>query len=107
MTTRDILQTPQFYLLWTAYCLGTTAGLMTISQLVPLARNAGLRATAAASAPTVGAFGNAAGRILSGWLSDSLGRLMTLRTMVLISAIAMPVLFAVRDQVALLHLAVG
>jgi len=106
-TTREILRTPQFYLLWAAYCLGTTAGLMTISQLVPLARNAGLGATAAAYALTVGAFGNAGGRILSGWLSDSLGRLATLRTMVLISAIAMPVLFAVRDQVALFYLAVA
>jgi OFA family oxalate/formate antiporter-like MFS transporter len=106
-TTREILRTPQFYLLWAAYCLGTTAGLMTISQLVPLARNAGLGATAAAYALTVGAFGNAGGRILSGWLSDSLGRLATLRTMVLISASAMPVLFAVRDQVALFYLAVA
>ena len=66
-----------------------------------------LGATAAAYALTVGAFGNAGGRILSGWLSDSLGRLATLRTMVLISAIAMPVLFAVRDQVALFYLAVA
>src|SRR5262249_10285326 len=61
--TAEILRTPQFYFLWTAYCLGATAGLMTISQLVLFARSAGLTATAAAFALTVGAFGNAGGRI--------------------------------------------
>lgn len=107
LTTPEVLRTPQFYWLWAAYCLGTTAGLMTISQLVPLARSAGLGATAAAYALTVGAFGNAGGRILSGWLSDSLGRLATLRTMVLVSAIAMPILFAVREQVVPFYVAVA
>lgn len=106
-TTVEVLQTPQFYLLWTAYCLGATAGLMTISQLVLFARSAGLTATAAAFALTVGAFGNAGGRILSGWLSDSLGRLATLRIMVLASAIAMPLLFAVRAQVVLFYVLVA
>jgi OFA family oxalate/formate antiporter-like MFS transporter len=105
-TTIEVLRTPQFYLLWIAYCLGTTAGLMTISQLVPMARSSGLTATAAALALTMGAFGNAGGRILSGWLSDSLGRLTTLRIMVLVSALAMPLLFAVREQVGLFYLLV-
>jgi len=80
---------------------------MTISQLVLFARSAGLTATAAAFALTVGAFGNAGGRILSGWLSDSLGRLTTLRIMVLASAIAMPLLFAVREQLALFYVLVA
>lgn len=105
-TTAEVLRTPQFYLLWIAYCLGTTAGLMTISQLVPMARNSGLSAPAAALALTMGAFGNAGGRILSGWLSDSLGRLTTLRVMVLVSAMAMPLLFAVREEVTLFYLLV-
>jgi OFA family oxalate/formate antiporter-like MFS transporter len=106
-TTAEVLRTQQFYLLWVAYCLGAAAGLMTISQLVLFARSAGLTATAAAFALTVGAVGNAGGRILSGWLSDSLGRLATLRTMVLASAIAMPLLFAVREQIALFYLLVA
>ena len=97
--TADMLSTPTFYCLWVGFCLGTTAGLMTISQLVPFARNAGMTATVATLAITVGAFGNAGGRILSGWMSDTLGRLPTLRAMILVSAIAMPVLFFVREQV--------
>jgi MFS transporter, OFA family, oxalate/formate antiporter len=97
--TAEMLATPTFYALWLAYCLGTTAGQMTISQLVPFARNAGLTAAIATFAVTVGAFGNAGGRILSGWMSDTLGRLTTLKTMVLISAVTMPALFLYRQQI--------
>jgi OFA family oxalate/formate antiporter-like MFS transporter len=101
--TGEMLRTPTFYALWVAYCLGTTAGLMTISQLVPFARSAGLSAAAATLVITIGAFGNAGGRILSGWLSDTLGRLTTLRTMVLLSAITMPTWFALREQTTLFY----
>jgi OFA family oxalate/formate antiporter-like MFS transporter len=101
--TSEMLKTPTFYALWIAYCLGTTAGLMTISQLVPFARSAGLSAAAATLVITIGAFGNAGGRILSGWLSDTLGRLTTLRTMVLLSAITMPTWFALREQTVLFY----
>jgi OFA family oxalate/formate antiporter-like MFS transporter len=105
-TTAEMLRTPTFYALWVAYCLGATAGLMTISQLVPFAREAGLSAAAATFAITIGAFGNAGGRILSGWLSDALGRLTTLRVMVLLSAVAMPTLYAWRTEFALFYLLV-
>lgn len=98
-TTREMLATPTFYLMWLAYCLGTTAGQMTISQLIPFARSAGLAATLASYAIIVGAFGNAGGRILSGWMSDTFGRLQTLKTMIFVSAIAMPALFLWREQI--------
>ena len=76
-----MLRTPQFYGLWIAYALGATAGQMTISQLVPFARSAGLGAAVATLALPVTAAGNAGGRILSGWLSDALGHVTTLRVM--------------------------
>jgi OFA family oxalate/formate antiporter-like MFS transporter len=98
-TTREMLATPTFYALWVAYCLGTTAGQMTISQLSPFARSAGIIAPIAIFVIT--AIGNAGGRILSGWLSDTLGRLQTLKTMVFVSAIAMPALFIWREQMLL------
>jgi OFA family oxalate/formate antiporter-like MFS transporter len=103
-TPTEMLRTPTFYSLWIGYCLGTTAGLMVISQLVPFARAAGLTAAGATFAITFGAFGNASGRILSGWLSDTLGRVTTLRAMVLLSAAAMPVWFSVRQDVLLFYL---
>jgi OFA family oxalate/formate antiporter-like MFS transporter len=98
-TTREMLATPGFYFLWLAYCLGTTAGQMTISQLVPFATAAGLGASVATASLVVSSVGNAGGRILSGWMSDTLGRLRTLKTMVLLSAAAMPALFLLREQV--------
>ena len=106
-STSDMLRTPTFYALWVAYCLGATAGLMIISQLVPFARAAGFGAAAATFAITVGAVGNAGGRILSGWLSDTLGRLPTLRAMVLASAVVMPALFVWRQQAVLFFVLVA
>ena len=70
---------PMFYALWLAYALGTTAGTMVISQLVPFARASGFSAASAAFAITIGAVGSASGRFLSGWMSDHFGRLFTLR----------------------------
>lgn len=98
-STRAMLSTPTFYLLWAAFCLGTTAGQMTISQLVPFARAAGLGAVVATYSLIVTSLGNAGGRILSGWMSDTLGRLRTLQIMVFISAVAMPALFLLRQNV--------
>ena len=102
--TREMLGMPAFYFLWIAYCLGTTAGLMTISQLVPFAVSAGM---AAGAAGLFGAIGSASGRILSGWLSDLVGRLATLRIMILVSALAMPALFFWREEAVLFYLLVA
>ena len=99
LPTASMLKTRTFYLLWIAFCLGTTAGQMAISQLVPFARSAGLGATIATYSLVVTSLGNAGGRILSGWLSDTLGRLRTLQIMVLTSAVAMPALFILRELV--------
>jgi OFA family oxalate/formate antiporter-like MFS transporter len=106
-STAEMVRTPTFFFLWIAYCFGATAGLMTISQLVPFAQASGLGAAAAALVLPVSAAGNAGGRILSGWMSDSLGRLTTLRVMVILSAVAMPVLFGVRENVGLFFLLVA
>ncbi len=105
--TSEMLRTPTFYALWVAYCLGTTAGLMVISQLVPFARSVGLTAGEAAFAITVGAFGNAGGRILSGWLSDTLGRLTTLKVMIIGSALVMSALALGSTQIGLFYILVA
>jgi OFA family oxalate/formate antiporter-like MFS transporter len=65
-----------------------------ISQLVPFARSQGIPGVALATMTlAVGALGNVSGRILSGWLSDVLGRLNTLRVVLAISTVAIPVLY--------------
>ena len=102
-TTPEMVRTPTFYFLWIAYCLGTAAGLMVISQLVPVGAAAGLGA-AAALGLTIGAVGNTGGRVLSGWMSDTFGRLNTLRIMVLLSAAALPLFPLFAGQVVLFYL---
>lgn len=101
--TSQVLRLPTFYKLWAAYALGTTAGTMVISQLVPFARSAGLSGRIAAFAITVGAIGSASGRFFSGWMSDHFGRLFTLRGIIVISMVATPTLYAVRQQVELFY----
>jgi OFA family oxalate/formate antiporter-like MFS transporter len=100
----EVVATPAFYFMWIAYALGTSAGLMVISQLVPFAKSQGVSSAALATMGlVVGAAANASGRILSGWLSDALGRLNVLRLMIGISAIAMPILYRVGGNVAFLY----
>jgi predicted MFS family arabinose efflux permease len=90
----EVLRTRTFYLMWIAYALGCSAGLMVISQLVPFAQDEGIKPGAASTALLIGAAGNVAGRTLSGWLSDALGRLNVLRLMIGVSVVAMPLLYA-------------
>jgi OFA family oxalate/formate antiporter-like MFS transporter len=103
VTTSGVLKLPKFYALWFAYALGTTAGTMVISQLVPFARGSGYDANAAKFALTIGAIGSATGRFLSGWMSDHLGRLPTLRAVILISMIATPTLYVFRQELVVFY----
>jgi OFA family oxalate/formate antiporter-like MFS transporter len=96
--TSQVIRTPMFYVLWIAYALGTTAGTMVISQLVPFARGAGWVGPVATFAITVGAVGSATGRFFSGWMSDHFGRLLTLRGILIVSMIATPSLYVWREQ---------
>ncbi len=102
--TSQVLQTPMFYALWFAYALGTTAGTMVISQLVPFARASGFSAQNAAFAITVGAVGSAAGRFLSGWMSDHFGRVFTLRSIIVLSMLATPSLYVFRETALLFYI---
>jgi OFA family oxalate/formate antiporter-like MFS transporter len=103
-TPGEVLRTPAFYLLWLGFGLGSTAGLMVISQLIPFANSQGVAsATLATLGLVVGALGNVSGRILSGWLSDILGRLNTLRVVLAISCVAMPALYWVGAHLAALY----
>jgi OFA family oxalate/formate antiporter-like MFS transporter len=102
----EVVKTGSFYLLWIAYALGTSAGLMVISQLVPYAKSQGVPLALATTAIFIGAVGNASGRIFSGWMSDALGRLNVLRLMIAISAVAMPVFYHTGTNVAMLYLLV-
>jgi OFA family oxalate/formate antiporter-like MFS transporter len=102
----EVLGTRSFYLMWIAYALGCSAGLMVISQLIPFAHSVGIASVEFTTMTlVVGACGNAAGRILSGWMSDRVGRLNVLRTAIGISMVAMPCLYAAGAKIGLLYVA--
>jgi OFA family oxalate/formate antiporter-like MFS transporter len=106
-TPGEVLATPAFYFMWITYALGASAGLMVISQLVPFAKSVHISSAALATMTlVVGAAGNASGRILSGWMSDALGRLNVLRLMIAISMISMPLLYMAGGTVGPLYVAV-
>jgi len=81
---REMLRTPQFYMIWFMYACGAGAGLMIISvakkivaaEMTQLAQ--GLAETLAVVAVIGLAVGNGAGRIIAGTVSDKLGRKLTL-----------------------------
>jgi len=103
----EVLKTPAFYLMWVAYALGCSAGLMVISQLVPFAKSVGVSSAALATMGlVVGAAGNASGRILSGWMSDAIGRLNVLRLMIGLSVICMPLLYMAGSNITALYILV-
>ena len=98
------MRTPAFYQLWLGFGLGSTAGLMVISQLIPFAHSQGIAsATLATLGLVVGALGNVSGRVLSGWLSDIMGRLNTLRVVLALSCFAMPALYWAGAHLAALY----
>lgn len=100
----EVLQMPTFYLLWLGFGLGSTAGLMIISQLIPFANSQGISSASLATLGlVVGAGGNVSGRVLSGWLSDLLGRLNMLRVVLAMSAGAMPALYWAGAHLAALY----
>jgi MFS transporter, OFA family, oxalate/formate antiporter len=106
-TPGQMWRTPTAYYMWIAYALGCSAGQMVISQLVPFAKSMAIPGAALQTLTLiVGATGNASGRILSGWMSDALGRLNVLRLMIGLSAAAMPVLYLTGSRVAMLYVMV-
>lgn len=78
-TPTEMVGTVQFYLLWCIYLLGSGVGLMVISQAVPMGQElAGVSATAGAGALFWLAIFNALGRPSFGWVSDRIGRTLSL-----------------------------
>jgi OFA family oxalate/formate antiporter-like MFS transporter len=76
-TSKEMLCSAQFYMIWFMYACGAGAGLMIIAKLAAIAdKQAGI--TMGFVLVAVLAIGNGAGRILAGMLSDKIGRKTTL-----------------------------
>lgn len=76
---RQMLSSPVFYVMLGMLTIGSTLGLMTISEASSVAQSMlGMTATAAALVVSALALFNTGGRIVAGWISDKIGRINTL-----------------------------
>jgi MFS transporter, OFA family, oxalate/formate antiporter len=77
-TTIEMLRTPQFYVMYVAFVLMATGGLLVTANAGPMSRSWGLAASALTLAATLSPLANGASRVFWGWASDRLGREQTM-----------------------------
>jgi OFA family oxalate/formate antiporter-like MFS transporter len=87
-TSREMMGTWQFYVLWFMYACGAGAGLMIISCCMKIVGKAGISDGLALAAVMGLAIGNGGGRVVAGMLSDKLGRNHTMLMFFLLQAAA-------------------
>ncbi len=100
---KEMIKTPQFWILWTMYACGSAAGLMVIGS----AKSLGVKSLGEAAFWVVAvlAVGNASGRVGAGVVSDWLGRQWTMLCFFLLQAVAViSLLFVQQNAAALLVL---
>jgi OFA family oxalate/formate antiporter-like MFS transporter len=73
-TTGEMLRTPQFWLMYLAFVMMATGGLLLTLNAGPIAGSWGIAAAALALATSLNAVANGASRIFWGWVSDRTGR---------------------------------
>src|SRR5262245_23989786 len=77
-TTGEMLRTPLFYLLYVMFVSIATGGLVVTANAGPLVKQWGLAASALAAATTLSPIANGASRVSWGWISDRMGRELTM-----------------------------
>lgn len=92
----EILKKYEFYVLWLLFFIGSGAGLMVIGFITDLVKK-GLGEQAFLGVAII-AIGNSGGRVLSGYLSDKIGRLKTLLIMMSFQCILMTIAALVTDK---------
>nr|WP_087024977.1 OFA family MFS transporter [Thaumasiovibrio subtropicus] len=95
-TWRQMLKTPQFYMMWVMFAFSSAAGLMVIGNITSIA---GIQAQIEEAAYLVGilAIFNTGGRVVMGILSDKIGGIRTLLIAFALQGLNM-VLFATYDS---------
>ena len=83
----EMMKTGAFYKIWFLYFIGAGAGLMVIGSVAGMAKQS--MGELAFLVVAILAIGNAGGRIIAGFLSDKIGRKITLIIMLLFQAILM------------------
>ncbi|OLE78321.1 MAG: hypothetical protein AUF76_19530 [Acidobacteria bacterium 13_1_20CM_2_65_9] len=77
-TTWEMLRTPHFYALYVMFVMMATGGLLVTAQAGPVATSWGISLAALTLATTLSPIANGLSRISWGWVSDRLGREMTM-----------------------------
>jgi oxalate/formate antiporter len=112
-TPREMLQNPVFWLLFVMMSMMSTSGLMVTSNVGPFAREykvAEILVLGMAALPlslTLSRVTNGLTRPFFGWVSDHIGREMTMFVAFSLEAVAILVLFAFIDQPALFVVLTG
>jgi MFS family permease len=81
-----MLRTPQFYLLYVAFVMMATGGLLVTANAGPIAQSWGIPAAALAVATSFNALANGGSRIFWGWVSDRTGRELAMGVAFLLQA---------------------
>src|SRR5207248_3426524 len=76
--TLEMLRSPRFYLLYLMMVLMGIGGLMVTANAGPISRSWGLAAGALTLATSMSPIANGSSRILWGWISDRIGREVTM-----------------------------
>lgn len=84
----EMLQTPQFYILWVTFVLSMSAGLLIISQAAKIATAQAQWTDAVLYVVLLNVF-NTLGRFVTGYASDTIGRKMTIFLCFFVQAINM------------------
>ncbi len=95
-TTGEMLQTPQFYVLYAMFLMMSTGGLLVTANAGPMAATWGITAYWLGMATSLNAIANGSSRIFWGWVSDKTGR-----------ELAMGIAFTLQSICLLLVLTVG
>lgn len=91
---KGMLSDPIFYVMIVMLTCGAVFGLMATSQASPIAqRMIGMSAGAAATAVSVLALFNAAGRVVAGYVSDKIGRINTLTIAIVLAMVGLALLY--------------
>lgn len=77
-TSREMLQTPQFYVLYVMMLMMGIGGLMVTAQISSVAETLGITKIVFTAALTINPLANGGGRIFWGWVSDHVGRERTM-----------------------------